>query len=110
MTVKTTENPAVPPGRPVVPSSPGPFTFRCILTAKGPTELEELAKIFTDHGQEVIKEGAAAFELKASVDKKYLQIEEVSKPCLLWSVRALGILLSGENNTDEVLISRHMMD
>jgi hypothetical protein len=29
------------------------------------------------HGKEVIKDGARAFELKTSVDCKYLEIEEV---------------------------------
>jgi hypothetical protein len=69
--------PPSPGGRPAVPPGPGPFIFKCVLTAARPAELLELAQIFMGHGKEVIKDGAVAFKLKTSADLKYLEIEEV---------------------------------
>jgi hypothetical protein len=72
-----TPSPAPAGGRPEVPAGSGPFVFRCILTVVGVLELDELAKIFTGQGREVLKDGAVAFNLSTSVDCKFLLIEEM---------------------------------
>jgi hypothetical protein len=95
------KTPPEKPSPPPVPSGPGPFTFRCVLIAAGPAELEELGKIFTTHRHEVIKEGAAGFELKTSVDMKCLQIEEVSEASFSQCMRGGigGMAITHEGNS-----------
>jgi hypothetical protein len=88
---KKTSEDIPPPGLPPVLIGTGPHAFRCVLTAVGPSEFEELAMIFNEHGRTILDDGASDFRLHISDDKRYLQIKEAwrSPPGQVESLRFL---------------------